>query len=170
MGCGQGESLRYLAEKYAVSAVGIDSDSSVRELFESNCPGARFILADACHERVAGAPFDAVFIECALSVMSAPREALSRAKDALAVSGALAVSDIYLKAPNRRGGSGAPWDFNALCGMVEGAGFEILKAEDHTPALATYRAERYAAGDTGNMGAYRGLGYMLIAAVCKDGA
>jgi SAM-dependent methyltransferase len=170
MGCGAGGSLRYLSEKYEVSGVGIDSDPGARELFEPNCPGARFVLADACRKCVADASFDAVFIECALSVMPSPIEALARARDALRVSGALAVSDIYSRCNDRRGGSGKPWDFEALCGMVAGAGFEILKAEDHSPALAVCRAERYAAGDASDMGAYRGLGYMLIVAACKDGA
>jgi SAM-dependent methyltransferase len=170
MGCGAGESLRYLAEKYAVSGVGIDADPGARAPFESNCPRAVFILADACRKCVDDASFDAVFIECALSVMPSPSHALARARDALRASGTLAVSDIYLKSAGRRSGCGPLWDMGALCAMVAGAGFDISAAEDHTPALSAYRAERYASGDTGVSCAYRGLGYALVVAARKHGA
>ncbi|MDR1589938.1 MAG: methyltransferase domain-containing protein [Oscillospiraceae bacterium] len=167
MGCGAGASVVYLAERYGVAATGIECDESLRGLCASNPPGVRYIFADAQTMCVPDGCADAVFMECALSVMSAPRAALLRARAALRPGGALAVSDVYLKsgrgAPDGAGET-AVWDFDELCEMVRCARFDVTLAEDHTPTLAAFRAERYAAGGRGISRAPRGLGYMLVIA------
>jgi SAM-dependent methyltransferase len=167
MGCGSGGTAVYLAGKYGVAATGVEHDETLRGQCASGQPGVRYILADAQTACVPDGSMDAVFIECALSVMSAPAEALRRARTALRPGGALAVSDVYIRdGRGARDGEDAAelWDFDGLCELIRSARFDIVNAEDHTHALATYRAELYAADARGAYSAPRGLGYMLVIA------
>jgi ubiquinone/menaquinone biosynthesis C-methylase UbiE len=168
MGCGSGDTVAYLAEKYGVAATGVERDGRRRgHLASDRRRGVRYVFADARTECVPDGGANAVFMECVLSVTEDPLKMLERARAALRPGGALAVSDVYLKerrgAPDS-GGEAEPWDFDGLCELVRRARFDIVSAEDHTPALVTFRAERYAAGERGAVRVPRGLGYMLVIA------
>jgi ubiquinone/menaquinone biosynthesis C-methylase UbiE len=144
VGCGQGASVGFLRDNLGLRAVGIDMDA-------------------------AGLPypdgiFDAAMFECVLSVLPDAGAALREARRVVRAGGRLIVSDVYHK------DAGTPWSADGLRTIVESAGFGVIVSEDHTPALVTYRAERYAAGERTSGCAPRGLGYILLIAARENGS
>lgn len=144
VGCGPGASVGFLRNRLGLRAVGIDTDA-------------------ACLPYPDGF-FDAAMFECVLSVLPDAGAALREARRVVRKGGRLIMSDVYGK------GSGSPWSADGLRTIVENSGFSVIVSEDHTPALVTYRAERYAAGERASGNATRGLGYMLLIAARESGS
>lgn len=170
IGCGCGASLSFLAEEYGVTGVGIDvSADMIGRARQGGAPGIDFVCCDAaCYPYNEGC-YDRVFCDCALSEITKPGQVLLKIRDSLRPGGKLILSDVYAKEKKTPGSqrvraacpgacvSVRAWTKGQLIGLVTGAGFRTIVEEDHTPALVTYAAERFAAGCSG-------WGYVLIIA------
>jgi ubiquinone/menaquinone biosynthesis C-methylase UbiE len=163
MCCGEGATARFLANKYGVAVTAIEVDAAMYERCMRAPPhtGVRYALADARTADALHSKADAVFIECALSVMDNPGAALRRARAALRTNGGLVVSDVYSKV------AGPPWGEEELRRLIESAGFDITISEDHTPALLTYAAQMRARGQRART-SVPAPGYILIIASAKE--
>lgn len=100
IGCGLGETMEYLQQEYGYVCSGIDlSMERVREAKERN-PELNISYGDG--EFLDAFPsysFDGVTLECVLSVINIPDEALHEAYCVLKKGGKLFISDLYIKNP-----------------------------------------------------------------------
>lgn len=144
VGCGSGATVAHLRKKYILCAYGLDLS---RELL-ADCldPKANPALIHGRAESlpIADARIDAIFCECALSLIPSPETALAEWHRALAPDGYLIVSDLYARSvemqerknhsPVRCCLDGAV-DREALFTRMAAAGFNLLLFEDHTLLL-----------------------------------
>ena len=144
IGCGAGETARFIAETYPDTDVtGLDiSEKLIERARKSNNTSAQFICVDVREGLpLAPARLDAAVVECALSAIGDAPRVLANIALALKPGGRLIVSDIYAKQP-----SGIADTRQELCEKLASAGFTVLHEEDHTAALVTYVAEMYERG------------------------
>jgi ubiquinone/menaquinone biosynthesis C-methylase UbiE len=145
VGCGPGETIRHLAWAHGFWAVGLD-------VFRSFLAEARRIdpqtpLSAGRAERIPFSPcsFDAVFMECVLSLIPDPAAVLEEISRVLRPYGFLILSDLYAR--------DTPGDESALnvlprscclkgartrgtiTALVQAAGFRILSFEDQSEHL-----------------------------------
>lgn len=137
--CGNGTSLRTVAEHFPIRGVGLDTGASPR-----SGDRLRFLRGDAhtipCDDRA----FDAVLCECAVSTFADPPRALAEMRRVLRPGGRLAISDMVVTGPipdNLR-----DWVHAGTClarattldgyaTMLEGAGFAVRESWDASEAL-----------------------------------
>ncbi|MDR0861241.1 MAG: class I SAM-dependent methyltransferase [Oscillospiraceae bacterium] len=125
VGCGDGETVEFLARYFSVNACGAD-------IIASSYPNC--IVADAINLPFSNETFDAVFFECVLSILDDPAAAIAEARRVLRRGGRLIVSDIYAKSRDS--------ELSLSClRELESNGYELLLEEDYTPALVTFAAE-----------------------------
>ena len=127
---GKGETVRFLRETLSCQAFGLDSDPS------RTCPDVTLGRAEAIP--FPAGTFDGVLIECALSQMERPEDALGECARVLKPGGGLVLSDLYA----RKGGDAATPlgrldSREGLEGRLRQAGLEPVLFEDHTPALTS---------------------------------
>jgi arsenite methyltransferase len=93
LGCGSGESLRWMRAS-GLDAVGVD------RLHDSESVAGRLhINASVEPLPFADASLDAVLAECSLSVMGAPHKVLAECARVLRPGGRLMISDLYARSP-----------------------------------------------------------------------
>lgn len=100
IGCGLGETMEYLQKEYGYVCSGIDiSLERVREAKERN-PELNISYGDGEFlDAFSSYSFDGVIMECVLSVINMPDEALHEAYCVLKKGGKLFLSDLYIKNP-----------------------------------------------------------------------
>lgn len=112
IGCGYGETAKYLSERYGFDVIGIDVDEEVI----SRCAdggGYRFVRADARCLSFADCSLDGLLYECSFSKMDEPERVLAEAFRTLKSGGRIALSDFYA--------AGAEMNCCGLLGRIESA-------------------------------------------------
>lgn len=136
IGCGVGESVRYVNECTEFTMTGIDKDPAIAEAVTGGC----CLCGDASALPFAACTFDGIFFECSFSKLSEPESALREAFRVLKVKGRLVVADFYALESEA--------NFSGLMGRVErqekisarfsAAGFTPLLFEDYTHGLREF--------------------------------
>lgn len=101
VGCGDGTAAEYLQEKYGYQMTGIDMN--LAKISEGKERNSQLDLRMGDGEFLDDFPsfsFDCVMMECALSLINLPDEALHEAYCVLKKGGKLFISDLYLKKPD----------------------------------------------------------------------
>ena len=100
IGCGQGETVAYLAERYGCDASGIDLSVAMITEGLAKRPDLKIKYGDGEFlEDFSSFSFDGVMMECVLSLINLPDEALHEAYCVLKKGGKLCLSDLYVKEP-----------------------------------------------------------------------
>lgn len=101
IGCGEGDSSNFLSENYGLKVTGIDLDPEIIKKAKAQFPDLAFKEGDG--EFLDGFPsrsFDGVMMECVLSQINLPLEAVHEAYCVLKVGGKLILSGLYYKEPS----------------------------------------------------------------------
>ena len=103
VGCGDGTCAEHLQDKYGYKVTGIDMNlSKIQEGKERN-KNLDLRMGDGEFlEDFSSFSFDCVMMECTLSLINLPDEALHEAFCVLKKGGKLFISDLYLKKPDPR--------------------------------------------------------------------
>ena len=148
IGCGSGESMRLLAS-LGYRPLGVDPAAN-------GCLDFPHIRAEAEALPLPSASFEAVLLECSLSIMRTPRQAIRECARVLVPGGRLIVADLYARAPEAIRQVRA-LAHSCVAGMVvdeelelllRDAGFRVDLWEDHSPALRTFVASYLMRGGT----------------------
>lgn len=101
IGCGDGTAAEYIQDKYGYRMTGIDLNlAKISEGKERNC-GLDLRMGDGEFlDEFPSFSFDGVMMECTLSLINLPDEALHEAYCVLKKGGKLFISDLYLKNPD----------------------------------------------------------------------
>ena len=101
IGCGDGDTVVHLTDEWGMKAEGIDiSLSKINEAKEKH-PGINVKFGDGEFlDSYTSFSFDAIMMECSLSLINLPDEALHEAYCVLKKGGRLMISDLYHKKPD----------------------------------------------------------------------
>lgn len=100
IGCGQGETVEYLGKEYGFKATGIDFSKEMIARGLARSPKLKIQFGDGEFlEDFSSYSFDGVMMECSLSLIYLPDEALHEAYCVLKKGGKLFISDLYIKNP-----------------------------------------------------------------------
>ena len=101
IGCGFGDTAAFLAGEYGYSITGMDISAEVITRARERHPDIVFIEGDGQWLEVESLSFDCVLMECTLSLMSNPVEAIHEAYCTLKKGGYLIIHDLYLPYPSK---------------------------------------------------------------------
>jgi len=107
IGCGYGDTAAFLESEYGFSVTGMDTSAEVLLKAREKHPGINFVEGDGQWLDFDSLSFECVLMECVLSLMSNPVEAIHEAYCALKKGGYLIIHDLYLPHPSND-------DFKAL--------------------------------------------------------
>lgn len=148
VGCGQGASVEHLITRHGLNAVGVDPSRMHVQAGKQRCPSLPIMQAVGEALPFADHTFDAVLMECTLSLMESHR-ALSEAARVLRERGFLIITDMFVRDPqDAEALRGLPIR-SCIVGAVSRAeltarlqkyGFTISVWEDHTNALKVFAA------------------------------
>jgi SAM-dependent methyltransferase len=155
VGCGKGETVRFLREAYRLEAVGLDRSDPMLAGARQETPGLPLVRGEAACLPFRHRSLAAVVCECVLSLVADPVAAWREWARVLVPGGFLILADLYLRTPGhfRRPGSQS----GACC--LQGAGgrselldhlrqhgFSPVVWEDHTAYLKHLAARLVFAG------------------------
>ena len=101
VGCGDGTAAEYLQDKYGYKVTGIDMNlAKISEGKERNSQLDLRIGDGEFLDDFTSYSFDCVMMECSLSLINLPDEALHEAYCVLKKGGKLFISDLYIKNPD----------------------------------------------------------------------
>lgn len=101
VGCGDGTSLEYVRSKYGFDITGIDmSLKAINEGKERNRDLDLRLADGEFLDEFSSYTFDGVMMECSLSLINLPDEALHEAYCVMKKGGRLFISDLYIKNPD----------------------------------------------------------------------
>lgn len=101
IGCGEGDTVAHLSQQYGFEAEGIDMNLSMISSAKEKHPGINVKFGDGEFlDGYSSFTFDGVYMECVLSLINLPDEALHEAYCVLKKGGKLIISDIYEKDPD----------------------------------------------------------------------
>ena len=101
IGCGEGDTINFLTENYGLKVTGIDLDPKAVEKAKAQYPHLTFKEGDG--EFLDGydsRSFDGVMMECVLSQINLPIEAVHESYCVLKVGGKLILSGLYCREPS----------------------------------------------------------------------
>ena len=102
IGCGEGHAAAFLKSEYDLDVTGIDISAQAVSQAALDHPGPEFIEGDGQAPGFGPLSFDCVLMECSLSLMENPAEAIYEAVRMLKHGGYLIVHDLYLLNPDER--------------------------------------------------------------------
>lgn len=144
LGCGNGESLALIRQKYDCFVAGLEPDQERLCRARIANPGVEISSAHAEDIPFAEDSFDIVLSECAFSLFSQPSIALTEISRVLAANGSLILTDVYAKNCGDISGAGLLRhlytidEFTALLGE---AGFSVSNWQDCANILKTMLAQ-----------------------------
>jgi len=101
IGCGEGDTLNHLITDMGMTGEGIDMSLPRIQTANEKYPDIKIKFGDGEFlEDYSSFTFDAVFMECSLSMINLPDEALHEAYCVLKRGGKLVISDLYKKDPD----------------------------------------------------------------------
>jgi ubiquinone/menaquinone biosynthesis C-methylase UbiE len=144
VGCGEGETVALLIKEYGFDVTGVDKSSNLilkgkanHENLDLRCMEAEFLDFDS-------KTFDAIIMECSLSVFRLQEEAVFEVYCLLKPGGKLIVTDMFQKTPYLRQEKeilDGAFVLNELADLMENAGFEIIHFEEVENALSNFVAQ-----------------------------
>jgi ubiquinone/menaquinone biosynthesis C-methylase UbiE len=171
VGCGEGDTVLLLREKFEMAAVGVDVSSKMIDRGKARHPGLDLRRMEAHALEFDSRTFDAVLMECSLSVMRLQEDVCFEAYCMLKPGGKLIITDLYLQNPDMERvaamlaeaheKASRPKIDNAceenenpsfimldgaivadeLHGMLEEIGFKLVHFEDVPHALSNFAAQ-----------------------------
>ena len=100
MGCGEGDTAALLARDFGFKATGVDASYKMIERGKKKYPELDLRNMEAEHLEFESRVFDAVFMECSLSVMRIQEDAAFEAYCVLKPGGKLIITDLYFPDPD----------------------------------------------------------------------
>jgi SAM-dependent methyltransferase len=101
VGCGTGETAEFLEKEYGFACSGVDLFMSMIKEGKTRNPGLDISYGDGEFlDNFPSFSFDGVVMECTLSLINLPGEALHEAYCVLKKGGKLFLSDLYIKNPD----------------------------------------------------------------------
>lgn len=94
---GLGTTLSCLANEYRLNPIGLDLSGDMLRNARILNPDLIFAQTDCMHIPVSAGSFQAVFMECALTLTGDPLSSLAEFSRVLVPDGALVISDIYIR-------------------------------------------------------------------------
>jgi SAM-dependent methyltransferase len=150
VGCGEGESLSWLRERFGVCGVGIDKSEEMIRRGKERDATLDLRVGEADFLEFPSRSFDAVLMECVLSLVERQTEALHEAWCVLKPGGVLILSDLCFR-PKQAAESGAEQELlaadgifhvDALIRACETLGFTCLMRQDKSKELDAFVAEK----------------------------
>ena len=135
IGCGDGSTLASLIEDFEIVATGIDKSSALIKQGQEKYGNINLQEGEADFLEFSSFSFDAVIMECILSVVEMKVEALHEAYCLLRHGGKLIITDLF-------GEEEGMLNKETIISECEGIGFTILEIEDRTDDLAIFTAEK----------------------------
>jgi ubiquinone/menaquinone biosynthesis C-methylase UbiE len=144
LACGVGATVKELKDHYHYQAFGIDASELLLATGLTNRPGLSLARAFGRALPAAHGQFQAVFIECSLSIMAEPEQVLDEVHRVLVPGGVLILSDLYLRNPQAAGLLRTQSFACCLRGArsqvevidsLRSHGFEIALWEDHSESI-----------------------------------
>ena len=102
IGCGKGETVNFLSQKFGLDAVGIDQSDLLIAEAQKAYPKLTFKKGDADFLEFPSCSFDGVVMECVLSLCDNREETLHEIWCILNNGGKLILSDLYLRSPEKQ--------------------------------------------------------------------
>ena len=103
IGCGYGDTIRFLKDEYKLEPTGIDMNLRFVEEGSAKNPDLDIRFGDGEFlDEFSSKTFDGVFMECVLSLINIPDEALHEAYCVLKKGGKLVLSDLFHVNPERK--------------------------------------------------------------------
>ena len=99
IGCGNGETAAYLTKEYNLCVTGIDKSREAISGAKEKYPGIEFLEGDGQSLDFESLSFDCILMECTLSLMQNPIEAIHEAFCVLKMGGYLIIHDLYIPNP-----------------------------------------------------------------------
>ena len=133
IGCGEGETVALLCDKYGFNAVGLDIDADLID----NLSNPRISLGSAEDMPFTDKSMDGLFFECSMSKTADMLAVLKECTRVLKPSGTLVVSDLFARGqPHIFEGALYRIDiWDTLKSHFESAGYSILYFEDRSEDL-----------------------------------
>ena len=100
MGCGEGDTAALLARDFGFKTTGIDASCKLIENGKKKHPDLDLRRMEAEYLDFESRSFDAVFMECSLSVMRIQEDAAFEAYCVLKPGGKLIITDLYIRDPD----------------------------------------------------------------------
>lgn len=182
IGCGRGESLALIGERWGCRAAGIEPDAERRGLACAANPGVDICAAKAELLPYADASFDLALAECTASLFADAAAAFAEIARVLMPGGLLALTDVYAREqapPVASGMLRQLYTIDQWRALLRQAGLRLLHEEDCGRVMQNMLGQMIL--DHGREEAYRligldrcclkaaGLGYLLLIAA-KDAA
>ena len=149
VGCGTGVTIRNLSAEFGMEAFGIDSSDLLVGRARSADPMPAVLTGDARFLPFSDEAFDALFLECTLSLVRDHAQVIRECRRVLRTLGRLIVTDLYARNPHGiedlRGLplhsclSGA-LDKDQFVNECSQAGFGLVCFEDHSRLLRDFAA------------------------------
>jgi arsenite methyltransferase len=161
VGCGEGATTRYLLNKHAARAIGLDSSITLLRRGHDQDANLPLVRAPGTLFPLATGQLDAVLAECSLSAIADSTHFLADAWRVLGPGGRLAIADIYVRNPSGASllralpltcGLRNALDQEALLQCIRKQGFKILLWEDHSETLR--ELSRQITSAHGSLGAF----------------
>jgi SAM-dependent methyltransferase len=155
VGCGKGETVRFLREAYRLEAVGLDRSDPMLAGARQETPGLPLVRGEAACLPFRRRSLAAVVCECVLSLVADPVAAWREWARVLVPGGFLILADLYLRTPDRALRPGArpgtcclqgAGGRSALVDHLRQHGFSPVLWEDHTAFLKHLAARLVFAG------------------------
>ena len=135
VGCGDGSTLSFLKKEFDINAVGIDKSSALIEQGKQKYKDIDLQVGEADFVEFSSLTFDAVIMECILSVIEMKTEAIHEAYCLLRPEGKLIITDLF-------GNDDGMLNEKNIIEECEEIGFSVLETEDRTDDLVTFTAEK----------------------------
>jgi len=100
VGCGEGDTVALLRDRFGFDATGVDMSRKIIDKGKARREGLDLRRMEAEYLDVESRTYDAVFMECSLSVFRLQEDAAFEAWCALKPGGKLIISDMYIKNPD----------------------------------------------------------------------
>ena len=142
VGCGSGETVALLTEQYGFMATGVDVSNELIKKGRDQYEGLDLRCMEAEFLEYESKTFDAVLMECGLSVFRLQEDAVFEAYCILKSGGKLIVTDLFRK--NEKSSSvmfDGAFVFDELTRMIEDIGFKIEYFEEVENALTNFVAQ-----------------------------
>ena len=135
VGCGDGTTLSFLKEEFEINPVGIDKSEKLIEQGKEKFKDIDLQVGEADYLEFSSFSFDAVIMECTLSVIEMQTEAIHEAYCLLRPGGKLIITDLF-------GTEEGTLNKESIIEDCEEIGFSVFQTQDRTDDLVTFTAEK----------------------------
>lgn len=136
IGCGNGATLSLLSREYGCKVTGVDISDTAVQTAGHAVPEAEVFAADASSLPFDDSRFDAVFMECTLTLFDDPEKALTEARRVLKPLGHLVLSALTENGPKPVNTVGA--DKDRLISFLHTIGFSEVSYSDEKDSLTQF--------------------------------